>query len=138
MASPGLRPILVADGDEGARSLICACFDALGLVNPRMFVGDGDAAVEQLTLCAGAAKQVPALVLLDGLLAGRNGLEVLRWMRAQPSLDSVPVIMLNTTADVHAVRDAYDNGAASYLVKPVAFEALGDVVRSLAMPWTLL
>lgn len=138
MASLGMRPILVADGDEGARSMICACFDALGLVNPRWFAGDGDEAVEQLSRCAGVAGRVPALVLLDGLLAGRNGLEVLRWMRAQPDLDSVPVIMLNTTADVHAIRDAYDSGAASYLVKPVAFEALGDVVRSLAMPWTLL
>ncbi len=71
-------------------------------------------------------------------MPGRSGLEVLRWMRQQPALRDVPAIMLTGMSDVDSIHDAYSSGAASYLVKPVAFGALADVIRGLQRPWALL
>jgi CheY-like chemotaxis protein len=136
-ARSAARPILIADEDGKARASIDACLEALGLVNPRWFACNGDDAVEQLGRCVDGAP-IPALVLLDAQMSGRPGLEVLRWIRAHPVLEAVPVILLDVTADVRAICHAYDSGVARYLVKPVAFAALGDVVRDLQMPWALV
>ncbi len=130
--------ILVVDDDDMSRRLIDATLDALQLSNPRLHAVDGDDAVAQLSACARGELPVPALVLLDGQMPGRSGLHVLQWMREQPALQAVPVVMLTGVSDVESIRNAYDAGATSYLVKPVAFEALADVLRNLGTRWVLL
>ncbi len=131
-------PILIVDDDDAARLLIEASLSALRLANPAVMACDGDDAVRQLQRCLRNEVPVPVLVMLDGQMPGRSGLEVLRWMRQQPALREVPAIMLTGMSDVDSIQDAYSNGAASYLVKPVAFEALADVIRGLRRPWALL
>lgn len=137
-ASPTLAPILIVDDDELSRLLIEASLSALGLANPTAMACDGDGAVRQLQPCLRDEAPVPVLVMLDGQMPGRSGLEVLRWMREQPTLRDVPTIMLTGMSDVDSIQDAYSSGAASYLVKPVAFGALADVIRGLQRPWALL
>ena len=131
-------PILIVDDDEPSRLLIEASLSALRLANPVLMACDGDDAVRQLQVCLRNEVPAPALVMLDGRMPGRSGLEVLRWMREQPALRDVPAIMLTGMSDVDSIQDAYSSGAASYLVKPVAFEALADVIRGLQRPWALL
>lgn len=131
-------PIMIVDDDGGSRLLIEPSVCALQLANPTVMACDGDDAVRQFQACLGNEALVPALVMLDGQMPGRSGLEVLRWMREQPALRDVPVIMLTATSDVDSIQDAYSSGAASYLVKPVAFGALADVIRGLQRPWVLL
>lgn len=137
-ASLAAAPTLIVDDDEPSRILIEASLAALRLANPVVMACDGDDAVRQLQPCLRNEALVPVLVMLDGQMPGRSGLEVLRWMREQPALREVPVIMLTGVSDVDSIQDAYSSGAASYLVKPVAFEALADVVRGLQRPWALL
>jgi len=137
-APVAVAPILIVDDDEMSRLLIEASLSALRLANPTVMAGDGDDAVRQLQLVLRTEAPVPALVMLDGQMPGRSGLEVLRWMREQPALREVPAIMLTGMSDVDSIQDAYRSGAASYLVKPVAFEALADVIRGLQRPWALL
>lgn len=135
------RPILVADDDPVALGLINACFDRLRLSNPRLLVQDGEQALNELKrfLEPGVTEQCPpALVLLDGQMPGRSGLEVMLWMREQPKLSSVPVIMLTADAELGSINDAYATGVSSYLVKPVGYEALGDVLRTLDVSWALV
>jgi CheY-like chemotaxis protein len=131
-------PILIVDDDDPTRLLIEASLSALRLANPAVMACDGDDAVRQLQPCLRNEAPVPVLVMLDGQMPGRSGLEVLRWMRQQPALRDVPVIMLTGVSDVDSIQDAYSSGAASYLVKPVAFGALADVIRGLQRPWALL
>jgi CheY-like chemotaxis protein len=133
-----VAPILIVDDDAASRLLIEASLSALRLANPVVMAGDGDDAVRQLQPCLRNEVPVPVLVMLDGQMPGRSGLEVLRWMREQPALRDVPVIMLTSMSDVASIQDAYSSGAASYLVKPVAFGALADVIRGLQRPWALL
>jgi CheY-like chemotaxis protein len=133
-----MAPILIVDDDDPSRLLIEASLSALRLANPVVMACDGDDAVQQLQPCLRNEALVPVLVMLDGQMPGRSGLEVLRWMREQPALRDVPVIMLTGMSDMDSIQDAYSSGAASYLVKPVAFEALADVIRGLHRPWVLL
>ena len=135
---PVAPPILIVDDDEASRLLIEASLSARRLVNQTVMACDGDEAVRQLQLWLRNESSAPALVMLDWQMPGRSGLEVLRWMREQPALQGVPVIMLTGMSDVNSIQDAYSYGAASYLVKPVAFGALADVIRGLEQPWMLL
>lgn len=127
-------PIVVVDDDELARTLVVHQLRKLGLRNPVVEVFDGDAACEVL---AGLEHQ-PALMLLDMQLPGRSGLEVLRWVRRQPSLADLPVAMLTGSAELAQIDAAYDLGIVSYLVKPVGFGALDDVLRHVGLPWAIL
>jgi CheY-like chemotaxis protein len=130
--------ILIADDDESCRLVIDSILFALSVMNPRVQLRDGDEIVAHLEGGLAAKAAVPALVILDGSMPGRSGFEVLRWMRSTPALSSVPVVMLTGTSDVASIREAYEQGAASYLVKPVAFDALAEVIRGLDRPWLLL
>jgi len=127
-------PVVVVDDDPLARALVVRCLRALGLSNPVVEVVDGD---DARAVLAGMLEP-PVLVLLDLELPGRNGLEVLSWMRSDPHLCSTPVVMLTGSAELEDVDAAYELGILSYLVKPVGFEALQDVVRTLAQPWALV
>ena len=132
------RPILIADDDPTARLLIDRYLQACGLVNPRIHLEDGAAAVTDLKRRAElGGEDVPALLLLDGQMPVRSGLEVLRWIADEPGLAGLPVIVLSGQSGAAEVNNAYALGARSVLVKPVGFEAVCEVIRDLALPWQL-
>lgn len=81
---------------------------------------------------------LPALVLLDAHVFGRPGLDVLAWIREHPDLRSLPVLMLSGSGDSEDIERAFQLGVDSFLVKPVAFEALVDAVNSLQLSWAIL
>lgn len=125
-------PIIVADDDRTARELVVRLFRKLNLLNPVLAAEDGVQAIEVLET------EHPALVLLDIDMPRTSGLDVLRHLRAEKRLANVPVIMLTGSADLAEVDAAYALGVAAYLVKPVGFVALRDVVHELGLPWVLL
>lgn len=135
--------ILVAEDDAQHRLLIRAALAAAKLANPVQLVSDGDAAIAYLagagTPSNGHQHPLPVLVLLDVHMPGVSGLEVLAWLRAQPGrLGQIPTVLLTASDDEADIDGAFAAGATSYLVKPVGFDALVDVVRSLGLPWMLL
>src|SRR5439155_21926607 len=67
---------------------------------------------------------VPRLVLLDLKMPRVSGFEVLSWVRADPALQVMPVVVLSSSSHDVDVRRAYQLGANSYVVKPVAFDSL--------------
>jgi DNA-binding response OmpR family regulator len=78
------------------------------------------------------------LILLDLHIPGKSGLEILAWVRQLPEFNDVPVIMLSGSTESEDIDRAFGLGAESYLVKPVAFDALVDAVTSLGLPWVIL
>ncbi|TML02303.1 MAG: response regulator, partial [Actinobacteria bacterium] len=81
---------------------------------------------------------LPVLILLDLHVPGRSGLELLTWLRQQPNLDRIPVVMLSGSSESEDIDRAFELGANSYLVKPVAFDTLLDTVTGLGLPWMIL
>lgn len=138
-----MAPILVAEDDAQHRLLICAAFAAARLANPIHLVEDGEEAVSYL---GGRGKYadrrrypLPALVLLDLHMPRRSGLEVLGWLRSRNGgLNRVPVLLLTASEEEADINEAFAAGASSYLVKPVGFDALLDVVKTLDLRWQIL
>lgn len=102
-------------------------------------VSDGEAAVEYLRGTDKFADRVlPRVLLLDLKLPRLSGLEVLRWLRSEPGLETLPVVMLTSSAQQADIATAYALHANSYLVKPVDANALREMIRSLGTYWLQL
>jgi CheY-like chemotaxis protein len=120
--------------------LIRRAFKKAGLAPPA-HVADGEAAVAYLTravTCPPPNGTLPGLVLLDLKLPRKSGLEVLAWLHAHDALRRLPVVVLTSSREAPDVRRAYDLGANSYLVKPVGFEELLQLVETLGLYWLRL
>ena len=77
----------------------------------------------------------PDLVLLDINMPRMSGDEVLRLIKADPALCSLPVVMLSTSAAVSDINHMYQLGCSSYLVKPGNFDALVAALQQLCDYW---
>jgi CheY-like chemotaxis protein len=78
---------------------------------------------------------VPSLVLLDLKLPRKSGIEVLEWIRSQPGLKRIPVVMLTSSKQPIDINRAYDLGVNAYLVKPVNFDALVQMLKTVDSFW---
>ena len=111
-----------------------ACRKA-GVVFDLQAVSDGDQAIAYLRGGDGFSDRVkhpmPQLILLDLKMPRVSGFDVLAWLRSENSLKGVPVVVLTSSNHDADVKRAYDLGAKSYLVKPVGFEALVELVKTL-------
>ena len=105
-------------------------------------VTDGDRALDYLRGVQAYADRerfpFPQLVLLDLKMPRKSGLEVLSWIRSQPNLRRLLVIVFTSSKHDQDIKRAYDLGANSYLVKPVGFEALVQTVKQLCDYWGAL
>ena len=134
--------ILVVEDDPNDILLIQRAFAKARILNPLRTVSNGDEAVAYLAGEGIHADRenfpVPVLVLLDLKLPRRSGLEVLAWIRGQPGLKRLPVVVLTSSKESVDINRAYDLGANSYLVKPVGFDSLLELVKSLEVYWMML
>jgi CheY-like chemotaxis protein len=81
---------------------------------------------------------LPDLLLLDLKMPRKNGFEVLEWVRQQPGLKRLPVVVLTSSMQDLDINRAYELGANTYLVKPANYEALVDLVKTLIQYWLTL
>ena len=78
---------------------------------------------------------LPILLLLDIKLPRQSGLEVLAWLRQQPGLKRLPVVVLTVSTESADINRAYELGANSYLVKPVNFDGFQEMMKALGLYW---
>lgn len=134
------QPILLVDDDPNDVFLFKRAASKSRLANPIHTASDGDEAVEYLKALqdAGAdASNAPVVVILDLKMPRKSGFEVLEWLRAQPGLRRLPVVVFTSSAQDPDVNRAYDLGANSYLVKPVTFEDLLAMMKTLGLYWAM-
>jgi CheY-like chemotaxis protein len=133
--------LLVEDNPDDAE-LVRYAFEKVAIGNPLVSLSDGDAAVEFLIGAGVYADRkrhpLPALILLDLKLPRRSGFEVLRFIRDQQATRHTPVVVLTSSNQQDDIRRAYEDGANSYLIKPVGRDALIEMVRSLNAYWIKL
>jgi CheY-like chemotaxis protein len=131
--------ILLVEDNPDDILLIRRAFRKAGAFDSLEVVEDGEKAVAYLGGTGDyAARELPAVVLLDLKLPRRSGFEVLEWLRRQPGLRRIPVVVLTGSGERSDVNRAFDAGANSYLVKPVQFDALIEVMKLLNVYWLLL
>jgi len=90
---------------------------------------------EALSYLAAPDRALPRLVLLDLKLPGMDGVEVLRHIRANERTQSIPVVVLTSSDEERDLREAYEHGANSYVLKPMEYERFVEVIRQLAGYW---
>jgi len=73
--------------------------------------------------------ELPDVVVLDVMMPDLSGLEVLRFIRRDPRLEQIPVIVVSAKSLPSDIKDGLDAGADVYLTKPVAFQDLNAAVR---------
>ena len=109
---------------------------------PLHAVGDGRQAMNYLSgagpFADRAAHPLPRLVLLDLQLPHYTGLEVLAWIRSQPGVKRLPVVIFSSSRQASDIARAYDLGANSYLVKPTDVAELGRIAEALCRYWLQL
>jgi CheY-like chemotaxis protein len=81
---------------------------------------------------------LPALVLLDLKMPGMDGFDVLKWVREQPGLSLLRVVVLTSSDSMRDVNLAYQLGANSFLVKPVDFDRFVEISQALSGYWLWL
>lgn len=138
----GNETVLLVEDDSNDILLTQRAFQKGRIANPLEVVTDGEEAIVYLSGENGFGDRqkhpLPALVLLDLKLPRKSGLEVLEWLRNQAGLRRLPVVVLTSSKESRDVNRAYDLGANSYLVKPVGFDSLLEMVESLGLYWLIL
>lgn len=134
--------ILLVEDDPNDVLLITRAFERANIVNPIAVVRNGEDAVDYLD---GKGQFVdrddhpfPVVVILDLKLPRKSGLEVLEWMKSKRELKRLPVVVLTSSGQARDINQAYDLGVNSYLVKPVTFDALIELVKNLGLYWLVL
>ena len=130
---------LLADDDPDDRDLALDALNESGLHHELQTVCDGEELLEYLRrekrYAPPAVAPQPAVVLLDMNMPRMDGREVLTIMKADPNLRRIPVVVLSTSRAAEEVIRSYDLGANAYIGKPVTFEELVDVLRTLGQHW---
>lgn len=132
-------PILMADDDEDDRLLTKEALEESKLTNPIYFVRDGQELLDYLNREApytdDTAYPMPGLILLDLNMPRLDGKKALKIIKGDAKLKHIPVVVMTTSnQDVEALK-SYELGANSYIVKPIKFEKLVDVLQVLGNYW---
>jgi CheY-like chemotaxis protein len=134
------RPIsiLVADDDPEDRMLAEEALRESRLVNDIRFVDDGEDLLEYLQgrgRYAGADNPRPDMILLDLNMPRMDGREALKVIKGDPVLRRIPVVVLTTSKAEEDIYRTYDLGVNSFIIKPVTFDSLVDIMKVLGAYW---
>ena len=137
--SDQLIPILMADDDAEDRMLLEEAWEENRIANPLRFVEDGEELMDYLHHRGNFSDQkkypIPGLILLDLNMPRKDGREALAEIKAAPNLKKIPVVVLTTSKAEEDILRTYDLGVNSYITKPVTFDALVELVRTLTEYW---
>ena len=134
--------ILLVEDDENDALVLRRAFDHARIANPLFEVRDGEDAIRYLSgegdYVDRARYPVPFLMLLDLRLPKLSGFEVLEWIREQPHLAGLIVVVLTASDHFSDMNKAHELGANCYFVKPGTFEELAGLVKGIKGRWLVL
>jgi CheY-like chemotaxis protein len=131
--------ILMADDDQDDCLLVKDAFTESRLANDLRFVDNGEELLDYLYHRKKFEKEKssprPGLILLDLNMPRMDGREALKVIKSDSDLRPIPVVVLTTSKQEEDIMRSYDLGANSYITKPVTFEGLVEVMKSLGKYW---
>jgi two-component system, response regulator len=136
------RVILLVEDNASDVELTRRALNRSHVANALVVAEDGQEALDYL-LAIGAhsgrdVADLPALVLLDLKLPKVDGHEVLRQIRANEATRRVPVVVLTSSKEEQDLAMSYDNGANSYIRKPIDFARFAEAIQQLGLYWLIL
>ncbi len=134
------KKILLAEDDPKDIELTLTALEEHNLANKVIVARDGVEALDYLYRrgqFAGRSAGHPVVVPLDLKMPRVDGLEVLRQVKSDPALKTIPVIVLTSSRQDRDIVESYNLGVNAYVVKPVAFDKFVDVVKQIGLFWVL-
>ena len=131
--------ILMADDDADDRMFAKDALEEARLANDIHFVEDGEELMDYLRHQGKFAElngsPKPGLILLDLNMPRKDGREALKEIKEDDDLKRIPVVVLTTSKAQEDIYRTYDLGVSSYITKPVSFEGLVDIMKTLSKYW---
>lgn len=131
--------ILLVEDEPAHAEIVKRNLADIRVANHLIHVEDGQAALDYLyrrpPFEDPKSSPRPTIILLDLRLPKVDGLEVLRRIKDDAELKSIPAVVLTTSAAERDLLNAYDKGAGSYLVKPVDFEKFTQLMQAFGFYW---
>lgn len=134
------KKILMAEDDKQDVELALIALEQYKLGNEVVVVNNGTQALDYLYYRGeyeNRAKGNPIVMFLDLKMPKIDGLEVLKLVKSDPALSSIPVVMMTSSREEQDIAESYALGVNAYVVKPVAFDKFIEVVKQLGMFWVL-
>jgi two-component system, response regulator len=136
------KVILLVEDNPSDVGLTKRAFEKNRIQNELVVAEDGQEALDYL-FGAGAyagrdTSEMPAVVLMDLKLPKVDGLEALRRIRSHDLTKRLPVVILTSSRQEQDVAMSYDQGANSYIRKPVDFHQFAEAVKTLDLYWVVL
>lgn len=138
-----LRPIdiLLVEDSEIDIMIIKRIFEKVKLANMLYIAHNGEEALDFIYRRGKYAKEklpIPGLILLDIRMPGIDGFEVLKKLKANPMYKRIPVIMLTTPNMEEDIAKSYEEGACSFITKPIDINSFVEVMRQFELYWILV
>lgn len=134
--------ILLAEDDDNDVFFLERAFKQSQIANPLHRARDGEDAISYLRgdvpFNDREKYPLPGLMLLDLKMPRKNGFDVIAWIRQQPGLKRLPIVVLTSSKEDPDINRAYELGANTYLVKPVKFDGLVEMMKALKFYWVML
>ncbi len=134
-----LQAILYVEDEESDVILLRYALRKAKVSNPLLVVGDGEEGMAYLGGRGQYADRekypLPALVLLDLNLPRVPGMKLLEWIRRQPSLTELPVVIYTSSNQPNDLKDAKRLNANEYVVKPSGIDKITEIVETLKERW---
>lgn len=131
--------ILLVEDEPAHAEIVKRNFENSRILNRMYHVSDGQEALDYLyqrdAYSQPDTAPRPGLILLDLRLPKVDGLEVLKIIKNDPSLQSIPVVVLTTSNAETDIAKAYNSSANSYLVKPVDFQQFSKLLEAIGYYW---
>ena len=131
--------ILMADDDADDRMLAKEAFAESRLTNDLRFVEDGEALMDYLyrrgKFADAETSPRPGLILLDLNMPKKDGREALKEIKDDPELRRIPIVVMTTSQAEEDIFRSYDLGASSFITKPVTFDRLVELMKTLGNYW---
>jgi len=134
--------ILLVEDDPRDAELTLRALKKNNLANNVYVAEDGEEALD-FFFCRGkfedrSFQNPPKVVLLDLKLPKINGLEVLRLVKADKRTSHIPIVVVTSSREEPDMKEAYELGVNSYVVKPVDFDKFVSAMSSLGLYWLLV
>ncbi|MEK7249635.1 MAG: response regulator [Bacteroidota bacterium] len=136
-----LKRILLAEDDRKDVELTLSALGEHNLANEVVVTRDGEEALDYLYRRGQFAMRGnghPAVVLLDLKMPKVDGIDVLKQMKSDEHLKTVPVVVLTSSRESRDLEECYKLGVNAYVVKPVQFKEFVDAVREVGVFWALI
>jgi CheY-like chemotaxis protein len=136
-----LKRILLAEDNHRDVELTLAALDEFNLANEVVVARDGVEALDYLH-ARGQFHQhgngLPVVVLLDLKMPRLDGLEVLRAIRNDAAIKSLPVVMITSSREEQDLVRSYELGVNAYVVKPVDFQKFVESIKQIGFFWAVI